>query len=511
MAHCRFPLVIVILMTLTGVIAGCSPPGEGALEIAQTSMAPPTVTAETLEPFSTIVDTQQETDLPLTGDILRLASATSDGRPGLAYNAEVSDDGRYVVFATMPSVFPIDETGPFGDSPTTQVFLYDMAENTTEIVSSDLDGEPSNSDSFAPSISSSGETIAFVSSATNLTQADERSCLDSQSTCYSVYLYDSQSEILTRAVDVNSTYISLALSADGYAIAYAATTYPGQTQVYLFDRRQGTEVLISEGDNDETSFTSPIPIDLSADGSKVVFATYEHLTPDDTNDVADVYLYDVPSSQIERISRRVDSSDMDQPSGLRPQATSGTLDGLAISGDGRYVAFMSEAVLMDVELFPCDPTGAGTLTPTCRHIYLYDRETRTMELISVTDDGIPADGASQEVDISADGKYVIFTSWATNLVPDGREIVCDDFPDLQGKGCPQVYLRDRAASRTYLISRGSADSLPDGRSNKPRISPDGNYAIFLSGADNLVEGIRASIGTEYLYEADLDKLLRSFY
>ena len=135
----------------------------------------------------------------------------------------------------------------------------------------------------------------------------------------------------------------------------------------------------------------------------------------------------------------------------------------AISADGRYVAFQSSAS----NLVPGDTNDAGD-------IFVYDRETQATELISLAEDGSQANDASGEPAISADGRWVVFSSMATNLVAEDTNALLD------------VFLRDRQTGRTTLVSAAVGGGTGNLMSMEPVISADGRWVAFTSYADNLV-------------------------
>jgi Tol biopolymer transport system component len=139
---------------------------------------------------------------------------------------------------------------------------------------------------------------------------------------------------------------------------------------------------------------------------------------------------------------------------------------LDISDDGRYVVFVSRADT----LVPNDTNAVDD-------IFVHDRQTGETERVSVASDGTESNGFSTSPAISADGRYVAFTSGATNLIPD------DAFPG--GK----ILLRDRQQGTTTLISVNSAGVQADGNSYGSAISPDGAYVAFVSNAANLDERV----------------------
>ena len=133
-----------------------------------------------------------------------------------------------------------------------------------------------------------------------------------------------------------------------------------------------------------------------------------------------------------------------------------------VSGNGRYVAFDSNAVLA---------SGAAR---GVRNVYVYDRETQLVELVSVGVHGTPANGDSQRPTVSGDGRYVAFWSAADNLV------------DGDTNGATDAFVRDRLSNTTTRVSVGPNGRQANGASARPVISGDGNLVAFESAASNLL-------------------------
>jgi Tol biopolymer transport system component len=150
------------------------------------------------------------------------------------------------------------------------------------------------------------------------------------------------------------------------------------------------------------------------------------------------------------------------------QQANGPSTAPAFSSDGRFVVFSTTAS----NLVPNDTNG-------CADVVLYDRLTRSLELISVSSAGVQGDGSSGNPTVSADGRYVLFESEADNLVPS----------DTNGTG--DVFLRDRLSGTTERVSLGSGNIEANGRSGTTdhaarSMSDDGRVVCFWSEGDNLV-------------------------
>jgi Tol biopolymer transport system component len=143
----------------------------------------------------------------------------------------------------------------------------------------------------------------------------------------------------------------------------------------------------------------------------------------------------------------------------------GDSDDLSISADGRYVAFRSWA----------DNLVSGD-TNSADDIFVHDRQTGQTSRVSVASDGTQANGDSDDLSISADGRYVAFRSWADNLVSG----------DTNGEF--DVFVHDRQTGQTSRVSVASDGTQGNSHSWAPSVSADGRYVAFNSWANNLVSG-----------------------
>jgi dipeptidyl aminopeptidase/acylaminoacyl peptidase len=208
---------------------------------------------------------------------------------------------------------------------------------------------------------------------------------------------------------------------------------------------------------------------ISGDGRYVAFTSNAtNLDGADANGSrSDIYVHDRQTGGTTRVS--VDSNGT--------QANDGS-ESPAISRDGRYVAFTSNATNLD---------GADANGPRS-DIYVHDRQTGATTRVSVDSSGTPANGLSVEPAISGDGRYVAFTSDATNL--DGTD----------SNGMPAVYVHDRQTGATTRVSVDSSGTQANGLSAQAAISGDGRYVAFVSEATNLDDTDTNETADVYVHE-----------
>jgi Tol biopolymer transport system component len=239
------------------------------------------------------------------------------------------------------------------------------------------------------------------------------------------------------------------ISADGRYVVFVR-----DPDVFVRDRVNGTTEKVSiasNGTSANAECASPV---ISADGRYVAFwSAASNLVPGDTNGTSDVFVHDRNTGITERVSVASDGT----------QAT--VSFGPAISGDGRYVAFWSDAT----NLVAGDTNGAWD-------VFVHDRVTGVTERVSVASDGTQANSFSFGTAISADGRYVGFIGSASNLVPGDTNSSWDTF------------VHDRVTGTTVRVSVASDGSQGNQNSYSPSFSADGRYVAFESGASNFVPG-----------------------
>ena len=145
-----------------------------------------------------------------------------------------------------------------------------------------------------------------------------------------------------------------------------------------------------------------------------------------------------------------------------------------MSAEGRFVLFASTANNL---LFDSNNTPIPARFPANLNVLLRDRTNQTTTLASVNLSGSASgNGDSLPVDLSEDGRYVLFESSASDLVPGDTNQAAD------------IFVRDVFGNRTALVSINTNGDAGNGISRSPAMTPDGRFVAFVSAANNLVPG-----------------------
>jgi Tol biopolymer transport system component len=327
-----------------------------------------------------------------------LISLSVDGgeADGASFTPSISADGRYVAFASSASKLVAGDTNGSED-----VFVYDRVAGTNERASVSSLGVEGNGASYGPAISADGRFVAFTSGASNLTAGDDNHQID----------------------------------------------------IFVRDLSGRTTVLVSAGPKGAMGDGPSVAPSISADGRFVAFESdASTLVSDDTNGTGDVFVRDLVTAVTRRLSVAGNNRQTESPS-----------FGASVSADGTAVAFES----FSSRLVPDDTNGA-------LDVFVAELSTGAVTRVSLATDGVQANERSYSPSISADGRLVAFSSFATNLVPDDTNGLLD------------VFLRRRDQQRTIRLSVGPDGVQGDGLSFAPIVSADGALVVFSSEAGNLV-------------------------
>ncbi|HSX60555.1 MAG TPA: hypothetical protein VLF18_10180 [Tahibacter sp.] len=476
--------------------------------------------------------------------IFTLISVSESGRIGNADSLEprMSADGSSIAFHTWATNLVPGDINNYRD-----IVLRKPASGTTQRVSVKADGSPMQSYpelSYTGSLSSDGRYVLF-NAYEALSASDTNDTTDG-------YRYDSQDgsilrvTLATGGAEMTESATATAMSRDASRIVMdtlTADVLPGQPRGYsrVFLR------TIATGDITHVTFRSggEVPGDhayaaaLADDGETVVALTSSSgFVADDTNDMSDLIRQSGRSNPAQRLSSPLagfSSTAANNDSAAYFQGSSGSADARfiafssratnlvpgdlngvedvfvrdrllgtmervsiyangaqgfcgsfspSISDDGRYVAF-----------FSCTPFDEPV--PAFRSdIYVHDRVARTTALVSRRPDGQPANNTSALPQLSADGRYVTFSSCATDLVADDVNGMCD------------VFVRDLSTGVTVLATRSIGTGGADAHTQQSWISRNGRLVFFNSDATNLVADDTNGISDVFAFDRVLQTVER---
>lgn len=361
-------------------------------------------------------------------------------------NPAISADGRFVAFDSIATNLVPGDTGSqcVSTSGTSincpDVFIKNLESGETRLVSAAASGEPGNRESTQPAISADGRFVAFRSAAANLVQGDTNGKAD-------VFLKDMQAGKVTRVSisaegsEGNEDSEEPAISADGRYVVFhslsdslTADDTNGKMDVFLKDTQTGdlTRVSTSADGSQGDEASGFFSLALSADGR---FAAFEsgatNLVADDLNGKRDVFIKDTQTGAISLASVSASGAQGEQDSYMS----------IAVSRDGRFVAFSSDAP----NLVPGDNNADQGKTD----VFVRDMQTGAISIISNSaGNSVPGIGTSAFLAMSGDGRFVAFSSDAANLLAGDTNNKAD------------VFLKDIDTGITIRISTSTADTGP---------------------------------------------------
>jgi Tol biopolymer transport system component len=408
-----------------------------------------------------------------------------------------SSDGRYVAFES----FATNLLGVGNDNNNKpDVFVHDRQTGTTTRVSVGLAGAEGDDSSSDPSISSDGRYVAFESDATNLLGVG-----NDNNAFFDVFVHDRQTGTTTRVSVYSDETESIdpsnnpSISSDGRYVAFesggeldlTAIEILALFDVFVHDRDTDGDGLYDEpgavstirmsedsvGNEANAASSSP---SISSDGRFVAFeSSATNLVPGGSNGLIHVFVHDRDVDEngtfdevggISTVQVSVDSTGA--------EGIGGDSSSCSISGDGRYVAFVSDATNL---------VGVGNDNNGSTDVFVHDRDTDgdgqydepgavSTVRVSVDSAGAEGNNNSNFPSISSDGRYVAFESDAGNLLGVGND----------NNGSTDVFVHDLQTGATTRVSVDLAGVEGNGNSNSPSISADGSSVTFESDADNLV-------------------------
>jgi putative cell wall-binding protein len=321
-----------------------------------------------------------------------------------SFDACITPSGRWVVFTSYS-----DDLVPNDTNGKRDVFVRDLVLGITSRISRTSAGGNPNDYSYEPSISDDGNFVTYSSGAFNIVAGDTN----------------------------------------------------GVHDVFVYNRAHGTTTRVSVATGGAQAVGGDSGYSrISGDGRYVVFQSdATNLVDDDTNGAKDIFVHDRDTGNTTRWSVATGGA----------QANGDSRDA-SISRTGYYVAFESQAT----NLVSGDTNGSADVFVRTRGILAYFPPSTAR--VSVSSAEAQANDDTDAPSISADGRYVAFESYASNLVAG----------DTNGVG--DVFVRDRVAGTTRRVSVATTGAQANGTSDYVSISPDGRYVAFSSLATNFVAG-----------------------
>ncbi len=395
-------------------------------------------TEDEKSPLQVALDTIP-TPIPASAEVMRTAPRPNMTLSGLTESIQImnpvlSADGHTVAYEllTRKLVNGLLETS-------SQVKVYYLDSRRIETVSPPIGDTPENEMSLHPSISADGRWVAFMSTSSNLADGNYHRCIwdNEETNCFDIFIKNLLTGEIKR-IDTTSK-------------------------------------------NHEAVSHRVLPA-LSPDGLWVVFWSYtiDHMPESDSGCIPldqslacwDIYIFDLRNEETIRVPIGRSGKPSEWPSD----------DFLSVSGDGRWLT---------LTLLAGDAIAEELNLENNREVYLYDRILKTFETVNLSTNGAPGDGDSYNSSLTPDGRFIVFTSEADNLVHGDHNQSAD------------VFLRDRLKSSTERISvsgdghegNDSSGVFPEdfvSWGTRNTLSADGRFVTFFSTSDNLGENSSTS-------------------
>jgi Tol biopolymer transport system component len=368
-----------------------------------------------------------------------------------SYDPSVSADGNLIAFS-FNDYWGYGQLDPNESTDESMIYVKDRQTGAVEIVSRDANSVIANDAAWGSSISADGTSVAFASYATNLVLGDTSGQYDA----FVKNLDTGAIELVSKATDGtlgNGYSYGVTLSADGTKAAFTsyssnlvANDNNGQRDVFVHDLTNGVTELVSENllgvsGNGYVNYSQ-----ISDDGTHVAFSTgASDLVAGDDEGQEDVFVRDLTTGVTTRVS---------EVAGIGGNYFSNEV---SLSADGNIVVFASDATNFG---------GSGSLQ---RQIYAKDMTTGVITIVSESATGVEADDYIWGAEVTADGRFVTFASYASYLI-DGLTDADD--------GDSDIFVKDLQTGDVIQIG-DPADSSDDSDNSDPSISDDGSFVAFI--------------------------------
>lgn len=366
-------------------------------------------------------------------------------------------DGSRLVLPSLDNAFSLDLAGSGGND----LLLGAAPAQGLAGIATSTAGVATNSGASYSSLSGDGRLVAFFSFGSNLVGSDLNAAAD-------IFVKNLLTGETTRVstssagVEGNGTSTDPTFALDGRHVVFQSTAsnlVASDTNavgdIFVKDLSTGTTTRLSTGSAGEEANGASSDASISGDARFAVFSSSaSNLVAGDSNGFGDVFLKDLRSGATTLLSSGGSAAD------------SASTDA-AISADGRVVAFDSAATNL-----------VGGDTNATSDVFVRNVGSGGLQRVSSDAAGIQGNGASGNASLSADGRYVCFESYASNLVAGDSNANSD------------VFVKDRVTGAVTLVSQTADGTIGNSFSGNATISNDGRYVAFYSAASNLVDGDR---------------------
>lgn len=408
-----------------------------------------------------IIDQTNDVTIELPSTVLSVVRASStagntQARGGDSSHIQFFEDGQRVIFESASTNLVANDTNQYND-----IFVKNLVTGSiSRINTTSNNAQALGGDSSEARVSINGNYVAFTSLASNIVGSDTNNASD-------IFLKNLLTNQTTRVstnatgIEANGNSKQADLSSDATKILFTSSAtnlladdtntfddifYKDITTGVIKNLSVNSSGIQSNGDSWGARFSS--------DGTRVVFVSNaNNLMVGDTNNVSDIFIKDISTQEVVRVN----------VTKLGQQANKSS-DGAVFSRDGTKVLFTSEA----------DNLVDGD-TNAVRDVFVKDLITDDLIRVTVNKAGEQANGVSYNAQFSPDGRQVVFSSLASNLV------------DGDVNGVVDVFVKDLDTGLVTLISRNDSGEQGNALSAGDVVfSSDGTKVAFDSLANNLV-------------------------
>lgn len=365
----------------------------------------------------------------------------------------ISSDGFKVFFNSnelLDMALHAGKTVPDLGHGVYRTYLTDLKQDELREVSRNEDGSPYSvglkdygTQCTDVGLSSDGKRGVFVTSFALVNESEDSSWMSEDAFYFEEGTNSVQ--LLSTGIGTSASVVSAAISGDGNIAAFSSST------LTLINFSTGARTNLRDGVDGIIGLNFK-GLTFNEDGQWLAFTSGEpYLDGTVSNARRDVWLTDTEAGQMRNLTAPFNGD-------------SGRDKQLELTADGRFLIFTSEAS----DIVVGDTNNKSD-------VFIYDREHDSFSRVSLDSDGAQLNGASQYGSISDDGRYLVFSSRATGLAPDDDNNTAD------------VFVKDLQTGELRLLSTTASGATPEATSDACQISGNGRWVAFRSYADDIVQ------------------------